>query len=117
ARAILKNPKIFFFDEATSSLDSTTEIAIQKNIDEISSGRTTLMIAHRLSTVVSADEILVLNHGNISERGTHPQLLASAGLYARMWQEQEKERAEAQIRTVSDDAEPGLRTTTSTSNN
>jgi len=107
ARAVLQNPKIFFFDEATSSLDSTTEIAIQKNVDEISSGRTTLTIAHRLSTVVAADEILVLDRGNIIERGTHPSLLASGGLYARMWQEQEKERATVQIGIAPGDVQSG----------
>ena len=107
ARAVLQNPKIFFFDEATSSLDSTTEIAIQKNVDEISSGRTTLTIAHRLSTVVAADEILVLDRGHIIERGTHPSLLASGGLYARMWQEQEKERATVQIGIAPGDGQSG----------
>ena len=117
ARAILKNPKIFFFDEATSSLDSSTEMAIQKNVDEISSGRTTLMIAHRLSTVVSADEILVLEHGHITERGTHHQLLTSAGLYAHMWQEQEKERATAHIGSGSDNARPSPGATTEAGGN
>jgi ATP-binding cassette subfamily B protein len=117
ARAILKNPKIFFFDEATSSLDSATEMAIQNNVDEISSGRTTLMIAHRLSTVVSADEILVLDHGHITERGTHRQLLTSTGLYAHMWQEQEKERAAAHIGSASDNAGPRPGTTTGAEEN
>ena len=117
ARAILKNPKIFFFDEATSSLDSSTEMAIQKNVDEISSGRTTLMVAHRLSTVVSADEILVLEHGHITERGTHHQLLTSAGLYAHMWQEQEKERATAHIGSASDNARPSPGATTEAGGN
>ena len=92
ARAVLKNPTVFFFDEATSSLDSATESDIQTNLDEISSGRSTLIIAHRLSTVVSADRILVLDDGQIIEHGTHQQLLAQGGLYADLWQEQEKER-------------------------
>ena len=96
ARAVLKNPTVFFFDEATSSLDSATESDIQTNLDEISSGRSTLIIAHRLSTVVSADRILVLDDGRIIEHGTHQQLLAEGGLYADLWQEQEKERESRQ---------------------
>ncbi len=96
ARAVLKNPTVFFFDEATSSLDSATETDIQTNLDEISSGRSTLIIAHRLSTVVSADRILVLDAGQIIEHGTHRQLLAQGGLYADLWQEQEKERERKQ---------------------
>ena len=96
ARAVLKNPTVFFFDEATSSLDSATESDIQTNLDDISSGRSTLIIAHRLSTVVSADRILVLDDGRIIEHGTHQQLLAEGGLYADLWQEQEKERESRQ---------------------
>ena len=88
ARAILKNPSIFFFDEATSALDSTTEKEIQKNLQTISQNRTTLVIAHRLSTAADADEILVLEQGKIMERGTHDELLSFNGKYAEMWNKQ-----------------------------
>ena len=88
ARAILKNPSIFFFDEATSALDSTTEKEIQKNLQTISENRTTLVIAHRLSTAADADEILVLEQGQITERGTHDELLSRNGKYAEMWNKQ-----------------------------
>ena len=94
ARALLRDPKIFFFDEATSSLDSTTEREIQSNFAEISNGKTSLVIAHRLSTIVEADQILVLAEGTITERGTHPTLLAENGLYAKLWREQQKEERE-----------------------
>jgi ATP-binding cassette subfamily B protein len=85
ARAILKNPPILLFDEATSALDTRTERAIQSELDRIAEGRTTLIIAHRLSTVVNADEIVVLEHGRIVERGSHAELLAKQGIYAQMW--------------------------------
>ena len=88
ARAILKNPSIFFFDEATSALDSTTEKEIQKNLQAISKNRTTLVIAHRLSTAADADEILVLEQGEITERGNHDELLSKKGKYAEMWNKQ-----------------------------
>ena len=92
ARTILKNPKIMLFDEATSALDSETESAIQKNLEEISADRTTLIIAHRLSTVVNADEIIVLAEGRIAERGTHEDLLRiKEGVYAHMWELQAQE--------------------------
>lgn len=92
ARTILKNPKIMLFDEATSALDTETESAIQSNLEEISADRTTLVIAHRLSTVVNADEIIVLVDGVIEERGTHEQLLSiSNGVYAHMWDLQAQE--------------------------
>ena len=90
ARAILKNPRILFFDEATSALDSKTESEIQDNLNEISKNRTTIVIAHRLSTMVNADQILVLNNGTIHERGTHQELLSRNNLYAQMWEEQKK---------------------------
>ena len=94
ARALLKNPRILIFDEATSALDSRAEKAIQAELERIAKGRTTLVIAHRLSTVMDADQILVLSHGRIVERGTHQQLLDGQGEYARMWALQ-REQAEA----------------------
>ncbi len=98
ARAILKNPRILIFDEATSALDSRSERAIQEELERIAVGRTTLVIAHRLSTVMDADQILVLDHGRIVERGTHRELLDRGGEYARMWAlQQEAARAEAAL--------------------
>ncbi|MBI29079.1 MAG: ATM1-type heavy metal exporter [Alphaproteobacteria bacterium MarineAlpha5_Bin11] len=90
ARALLKKPKIFFFDEATSSLDTNTEKEIQKNLEELSKDTTTMVIAHRLSTVVNSNTILVLNEGEIAERGNHKKLMELNGLYASMWRQQEK---------------------------
>ena len=94
ARAILKNPRILIFDEATSALDSKSEKAIQEELTRIARGHTTLVIAHRLSTVMDADQILVMDHGRIVERGTHRELLEQNALYAQMWalQQQEKEK-------------------------
>lgn len=94
ARMMLKDPGIMIFDEATSALDTATEREIQRALKTVSRGRTTLIIAHRLSTVVEADEIIVLDGGRISERGNHPTLLARQGLYAAMWQRQQAEREE-----------------------
>ncbi|MBL8405759.1 MAG: ABC transporter ATP-binding protein/permease [Dechloromonas sp.] len=91
ARTLLKNPPILIFDEATSALDSATERAIQGQLEQAAIGRTTLIIAHRLSTVMSADEILVMSAGHIIERGTHPALLAAGGQYATMWMLQQQE--------------------------
>ena len=88
ARAILKKPRIFLFDEATSALDSHTEQAIQRNLRDVSRDTTTLIIAHRLSTVVHADEILFIDQGRIVERGTHDDLLAEGGSYAALWTRQ-----------------------------
>ena len=89
ARAILKNPLVYVFDEATSMLDGPTERAILQNIKQISSGRTTITIAHRLSAIQHADEIAVLADGRVVERGTHTNLLAHGGVYAAMWREQQ----------------------------
>ncbi|WP_150429733.1 ABC transporter ATP-binding protein/permease [Dechloromonas sp. CZR5] len=91
ARTLLKNPPILIFDEATSALDSATERAIQGQLEQAAIGRTTLIITHRLSTVMSADEILVMSAGHIIERGTHPALLAAGGQYATMWMLQQQE--------------------------
>ena len=88
ARTILKAPPILVLDEATSALDSFTEREIQLALDRVAQGRTTLVIAHRLSTVVNADEILVLDRGRIVERGRHEQLLARGGVYCAMWNRQ-----------------------------
>lgn len=92
ARTILKDPPILLFDEATSALDSATEQAIQQNLRDLSRGKTTLVIAHRLSTVVDADEILVLQDGRIVERGRHRELLALGAVYADMWARQQEDR-------------------------
>ena len=97
ARALLKNPAILIFDEATSALDSKSEQAIQSELDRIAQGRTTFVIAHRLSTVMNADEILVMDKGEIVERGTHAQLLVRDGAYAQMWRLQQQEREQATL--------------------
>jgi len=94
ARTLLKNPPILIFDEATSALDSATERSIQGQLELAAVGRTTLVIAHRLSTVMNADEILVMSDGHIIERGPHGALLAADGQYARMWNLQQQEDRE-----------------------
>lgn len=91
ARAALKNPQLFVFDEATSSLDFRTELGILRNLKDISHGSTTLIIAHRLSTVVHANEIIVLSSGKVVERGSHSTLMGQDGLYAAMWRAQRRE--------------------------
>jgi ATP-binding cassette subfamily B protein len=110
ARTILKGPPILILDEATSALDTFTEKEIQDALERVSKGRTTIVIAHRLSTVVGADEILVLDGGQIVERGTHAELLAADGVFAAMWDRQRK-AAEAQetLERVRADDKPSLR--------
>jgi ATP-binding cassette subfamily B protein len=97
ARTILKNPPILLLDEATSALDTHTEREIQSALSEVSKNRTTLVIAHRLSTVVDADEILVLDHGEIVEQGKHAELVAKGGHYASMWNKQREAAAAREI--------------------
>jgi ATP-binding cassette subfamily B protein len=104
ARALLKNPPILLFDEATSALDSKTEKAIQANLEEAARGRTTLIIAHRLSTVMDADEILVMDGGRIVERGTHGDLLTAEGRYAQMWALQQQEESHGSTPHLADQA-------------
>jgi ATP-binding cassette, subfamily B, heavy metal transporter len=104
ARTILKGPPILVLDEATSALDSHTEKEIQDALERVSRNRTTVVIAHRLSTVVGADEIIVLDQGVIAERGTHRELLAANGLYASMWNRQrEAEEAREKLARVAED--------------
>jgi ATP-binding cassette subfamily B protein len=108
ARTILKSPPILVLDEATSALDSHTEKEIQDALERISKGRTTLVIAHRLSTIVGAHEIIVLEQGEIVERGNHHALLAKNGLYASMWnrQREAEEAREKLARAGEDEAAP-----------
>jgi ATP-binding cassette subfamily B protein len=104
ARAVLKNPPLLIFDEATSALDSASEQAIQNELDQLAENRTTLVIAHRLSTVVDATEILVMDRGRIIERGPHARLLQQNGAYARLWQLQQRvedvDRYEREVRSA-----------------
>ena len=99
ARTILKKPEIYLFDEATSALDSHTEKQIQASLAKISKDHATLIIAHRLSTVVEADEIIVLKNGKIAERGQHLQLLHEKGIYSEMWYKQQKTAEKSSIKT------------------
>ena len=109
ARTILKAPPILILDEATSALDTQTEQEIQAALDLVSRGRTTLVIAHRLSTVISADEIIVLKDGRIAEKGTHRDLLAAKGLYADMWDRQrEATEAEERLRIARETDDLGI---------
>jgi len=109
ARTILKAPPVLILDEATSALDTTTEREIQAALDVVSKNRTTLVIAHRLSTVIGADEIIVLKSGEIAERGTHAALLAQNGLYASMWNRQrEATQAEEHLKQVRESDDLGV---------
>ncbi|MTI05474.1 ABC transporter ATP-binding protein/permease [Roseibium denhamense] len=109
ARTILKAPPILILDEATSALDTHTEREIQSALDQVSKNRTTLVIAHRLSTVVNADQIIVLEAGQIAERGTHLELLDKNGLYASMWARQrEADEAEERLRAARENDEFGI---------
>ena len=109
ARTILKSPPILMLDEATSALDTGTEQEIQAALDEVAKNRTTLIIAHRLSTVINADEIIVLKDGTIAERGTHAELLDQKGLYERMWNRQrEAVQAEAKLKEVRESDDLGV---------
>ena len=100
ARAVLKNPKILVFDEATSSLDSQSEKTILEALQELASNHTTLVIAHRLSTVIDADQILVMDQGRIIERGSHQELLLQSGRYAEMWALQQEERSKEELQKL-----------------
>ncbi|HXU58772.1 MAG TPA: ATP-binding cassette domain-containing protein, partial [Verrucomicrobiae bacterium] len=102
ARAILKRPAIMLFDEATSALDSHTEREIQTSLSEVSQDHTTLVIAHRLSTVIDADEILVLEDGRAVERGRHGELLARGGRYAAMWARQQEAAVESEAQQLAE---------------
>ncbi|NLH82728.1 MAG: ATP-binding cassette domain-containing protein, partial [Phyllobacteriaceae bacterium] len=109
ARTILKAPPILMLDEATSALDTQTEREIQGALDRVSQNRTTLVIAHRLSTVVGADEILVLDRGVVAERGRHDELLEKGGLYAAMWARQRAaDEARERLRETEDDDTLGV---------
>ena len=100
ARTLLKDPPILVLDEATSALDSRTEAAIQETLSDVTARRTTIVIAHRLSTVVDANQIIVLDQGRVAERGSHAQLLRRNGLYAEMWARQQADREQEEIKAA-----------------
>jgi ATP-binding cassette subfamily B protein len=104
ARTLLKDPRILVLDEATSALDTRTEQEIQSALRDAARGRTTLVIAHRLSTVVDAEEIIVLQEGEVAERGTHAGLIAQDGLYAAMWRRQSEAVAAAEVAAAAEQA-------------
>ena len=102
ARTLLKNPPVLIFDEATSALDSANERAIQAELKSAARNKTALVIAHRLSTVVDAHQILVMEQGCVVERGTHAELLAAGGVYAAMWQLQQQAKEAGEVATAAD---------------
>lgn len=104
ARALLHDSPIYVFDEATSNVDTASEAAIGEVIASLAGEHTVIVVAHRLSTIVDADQILVLERGRIAERGTHGELLATAGVYARMWNSQEQLSAYAYAEDDAEDA-------------
>lgn len=104
ARALLHDSPIYVFDEATSNVDAASETAIGEVIASLAGGHTVIVVAHRLSTIVDADQILVLERGRIAEHGTHGELLATAGAYARMWNSQEQLSAYAYAEGDAEDA-------------
>ena len=97
ARAVLADPKILILDEATSSVDTSTEVLIQKAMDNLMKNRTSFVIAHRLSTIRDADLILVMNHGDIVEQGNHEELLAKQGFYYNLYMSQFKKQQEEAV--------------------
>jgi ATP-binding cassette subfamily B (MDR/TAP) protein 1 len=94
ARALIRNPQVLLLDEATSALDRESEGAVQQALDRAATGRTTIAIAHRLSTVKKADIIFVMDNGKVSESGNHDELMNLGGKYSKMWNRQQVERAE-----------------------
>jgi ATP-binding cassette subfamily B protein len=101
ARALLAQPRVLILDEATSALDSRTEAAIQATLRKVTAGRTTLVVAHRLSTIVGADDILVIRRGRVVERGRHGDLIAQNGEYAALWRRQTRAGAGADVTETS----------------
>ena len=97
ARTILKNPLIILLDEATSALDTQTERNIQNSLMRVCQGRTTIIVAHRLSTIIHANQILVLREGEVYERGTHEELLSLGGIYSNMWRQQQTSLEEENV--------------------
>jgi ATP-binding cassette subfamily B protein len=105
ARTLVKNPPILLLDEATSALDSRTEQEILGTLKRIAKGRTTIAIAHRLSTIADADRIIVLDHGQLVESGSHSDLLKASGLYAEMWARQANEQRDVDVAHEAEAAE------------
>ncbi|MGH7734032.1 MAG: ATP-binding cassette domain-containing protein, partial [Gemmatimonadales bacterium] len=102
ARALLANPRLLILDEATSALDARTEAAIQATLRKVRAGRSSLIVAHRLSTIADADQILVVKRGRIIERGDHASLLAADGEYAALWRRQTRSESAARARVAAE---------------